>query len=565
MSGDALTGGEVVVRSLAAHGVEVVFGIPGTHNLELYAQLARHAIRHVSPRHEQGAGYAADGYARASGRVGVAVTTAGPALMNIAAAAGQAQSDSVPLLVIAPGMPRAHPAASTGYLHEMPSQQRAMSGVVESSVRAMSHAELGRELAAAFAAFGSLRPRARYVEVPLDLLAEAAPADVPVAPEAWSPAPSERAVAAAVELLRSSRRPGIVAGGGAAGAAAELVVLAERLSAPVITTANGKGTIPDDHPLALGARINFPAARAWIESCDAVLAVGTELGESDLWGPPLRLSGLIRVDIDPAQAHSNTAAAVPVIGDARAALAAVSDALGSAGASSAAAAGPSSAAAADASSAADAGPSPAAAADASSPADADPSSAAAAIRSRLDAEYRAKAKPWLEWLATIDGVLGGEAIVAGDSAMCCYYGALGGLPVRRPRSFLYPAGFGTLGYAVPAATGAALACPDRRVLAMCGDGGVMFTLPELAAAAALGLGFPVVVFVNEGYGEIRNEMVGAGQPLVGVDLPPPDLPAAARTLGCEGTHAPDPDALASELETAFERRVPTLITVPEER
>src|SRR5215218_2609708 len=359
MSGDALTGAEVVVRSLAAHGVEVVFGIPGTHNLELYAQLARHAIRHVSPRHEQGAGYAADGYARASGRVGVAVTTAAPA--------GQAQSDSVPLLVIAPGMPRAHPAASTGYLHEMPSQQRAMSGVVESSVRAMSHAELGRELAAAFAAFGSLRPRARYVEVPLDLLAEAAPADVPVAPEAWSPAPSERAVAAAVELLRSSRRPGIVAGGGAAGAAAELVALAERLSAPVITTANGKGTIPDDHPLALGARINFPAACAWIESCDAVLAVGTELGESDLWGPPLRLSGLIRVDIDPAQAHSNTAAAVPVIGDARAALAAVSDALGSAGASSAATAGPSSAAAADASSAAAAGP---------SFADAGPSSAA---------------------------------------------------------------------------------------------------------------------------------------------------------------------------------------------
>src|SRR5215211_3551404 len=183
MSGDALTGGEVVVRSLAAHGVEVVFGIPGTHNLELYAQLARHGIRHVSPRHEQGAGYAADGYARASGRVGVAVTTAGPALMNIAAAAGQAQSDSVPLLVIAPGMPRAHPAASTGFLHEMPSQQRAMSGVVERSVRVMGHAELGRELAGAFAAFRSQRPRARYVEVPLDLLAEAAEADVPAAPE----------------------------------------------------------------------------------------------------------------------------------------------------------------------------------------------------------------------------------------------------------------------------------------------------------------------------------------------------------------------------------------------
>jgi 5-guanidino-2-oxopentanoate decarboxylase len=164
------------VRSLAVHGVELVFGIPGTHNLELYAHLERHGIRHVSPRHEQGAGYAADGFARATGRPGVAVTTAGPALMNVAAAAGQAQSDSVPLLVVAPGMPRAHPAASTGYLHEMPSQQRAMSGVVERSVRVMSHAELGRELADAFAAFRSRRPRARYVEVPLDLLGESAEA-----------------------------------------------------------------------------------------------------------------------------------------------------------------------------------------------------------------------------------------------------------------------------------------------------------------------------------------------------------------------------------------------------
>jgi 5-guanidino-2-oxopentanoate decarboxylase len=523
---DALTGGELVVRSLAAHGVEHVFGIPGTHNLEIYAHLERVGIRHVSPRHEQGAGYAADGYARASGRPGVAVTTAGPALLNIAAAAGQAQSDSIPLLVVSPGMPRAHPAASVGYLHEMPSQQRAFSGVVERSVRVMSHAELGRELAGAFAAFRSQRPRARHVEVPLDLLAEAAGADVPVALDVAPAIAPPAAIAAAAELLRSAERPGVIAGGGAAGAAGSLVRLAEQLGAPVITTANGKGTIPDRHPLALGARINLPAARAWLEACDVVLAVGTELGESDLWGPPLELSGkLVRVDIDPLQAHSNNVAAVALIGDAGAALEALADALG-AGAR---------------------------------PVD------ATGLRVSLEEEHRGQAAPWLDWLAAVDGVLDDDAIVAGDSAMCCYYGALGGLPVQRPRSFLYPTGFGTLGYAVPAATGAALACPDRRVLALSGDGGIMFTLPELASAAALGLPLPVVVFVNEGYGEIRNEMVDAGFEPVGVELPPPDLPAAARALGCAGTHAAEPGALAAEIEAAFGRRVPTLITVPEER
>jgi acetolactate synthase-1/2/3 large subunit len=531
---DAMTGGELVVRSLAVHGVELVFGIPGTHNLELYAHLERHGIRHVSPRHEQGAGYAADGYARASGRPGVAITTAGPALLNVAAAAGQAQSDSVPLLVVSPGMPRAHPAASTGHLHEMPSQQRAFSGIVERSVRVTSHAELGRELAAAFAAFRSQRPRARHVEVPLDLLAEAAAAEVPAAPDVARAVAPPAPIAAAAELLRAAERPGVIAGGGAAGAVHALVALAERLGAPAITTANGKGTIPDRHPLALGARINLPAARAWLEACDVVLAVGTELGESDLWGPPLELSGkLVRVDIDPLQAHSNNVAAVALIGDARGALEALLEALGA----------------------------PAGEGGAGERA----GRAADELRAALDAEHRAQAAPWVDWLAAIDGVLGNDALVAGDSAMCCYYGALGGLPAQRPRSFLYPTGFGTLGYAVPAAIGAALACPDRRVLALSGDGGLMFTLPELASAAALGVPLPVVVFVNEGYGEIRDEMAGAGFAPVGVDLPPPDLPAAARALGCAGAHAGEPDALAAEIAAAFERRVPTVISVPEER
>jgi thiamine pyrophosphate-dependent acetolactate synthase large subunit-like protein len=541
-----MTGGELVVRTLAAHGVEVVFGIPGTHNLPLYAQLERHGLRHVLPRHEQGAGYAADGYARASGRPGVAITTAGPALLNVAAAAGQAQSDSVPLLVIAPGMPRAHPTASSGYLHEMPSQRLAMSGVVERSVRAMSHAELVGELAAAFAAFRVERPRARYVEVPLDLLAEeAADVVVPEPQHAGPPAPASAAVAAAVELLRGAARPGIVAGGGAAGAAEALRALAERLGAPVVTTANGKGALPEDHPQSLGARLNLPAAREWLEGCDVVLAVGTELGESDLWGPPLALSGaLIRVDLDPLQAHSNHVAAVAVIGDARAALVALVDALeGTAPTAEDTPGG-----AAPGSAASGAGPAP---------------SSTAAVRARLDAEHREQAAPWLDWLAALDRALPEDAIVVGDSAMCCYYGALGGLPVRRPRSFLYPTGFGTLGYAVPAALGARIGAPDRPVLALSGDGGLMFTVAELASAAALQQPLPVVVFVNEGYGEIRNEMAGAGFAPVGVDIAPPDLPALARALGCAGEHVARPGELPVAVAAAFERHTPTLITVPE--
>ncbi len=149
--------------------------------------------------------------------------------------------------------------------------------------------------------------------------------------------------------------------------------------------------------------------------------------------------------------------------------------------------------------------------------------------------------------------------------MCCYYGALGGLPARGPRSFLYPTGFGTLGYAVPAAIGARLAAPDRPVLALSGDGGLMFTVAELASATALRLPLPVVVFVNEGYGEIRNEMEDAGFPPVGVELAPPDLPGVARALGCAGEAVADPAALPGAIAAAFARATPTVITVPEGR
>jgi acetolactate synthase-1/2/3 large subunit len=524
-----LTGGDVVVASLAAHGVELVFGIPGTHNLPIYAALERHGIRHISPRHEQGAGYAADGYARVCGRPGVVITTTGPALMNAATAAGQAQSDSVPQLVIAPGMPRAHPSASTGYLHEMPSQVRAMSGVVERSVRVTSHAELAAELADAFVAFRRERPRARFVEVPLDLLAEAAEVEIPALQHAGPPAAAPAALAAAVALLRDAERPGIVAGGGAAGGADAVRRLAERLGAPVVTTVNGKGTLPEDHPLALGARLNLPSARAWLEEeCDVVLAVGTELAESDLWGPPLALRGkLVRVDLDPRQANGNAVAAIAVIGDAQGALEALLDALGDG--------------------AADAG------------------GAADALRERLGAEHAAKAGPWRDWMPALDAALPAGTIVAADNAMCSYYGAIGGLPAHGPRSFLFPTGFGTLGYAVPAALGAKLAAPDRPVVALSGDGGLMFTVAELASAAALRLPLPVVVFVNDGYGEIRNEMEDAGFAPVGVELAPPDLPGVATALGCAGEAVAEPAALPDAVARAFAREVPTVITVPEAR
>jgi acetolactate synthase-1/2/3 large subunit len=320
----------------------------------------------------------------------------------------------------------------------------------------------------------------------------------------------------------------LIAGGGAVRAGAEVAELAELCGAPVLTTANGKGVVPEDHPLSLGARLNFPASRELIEGADVVVAIGTELAQSDLWDGPLRPRGrLIRIDVEASQAHRNARAEIAVIADAGTALAELCAAL------------------------------------AGGQRVGRDTMAATRARVGLESDVELQAARWLAALTAIRGATARDAIFTADSAMACYYGALPALPVYRPNGFIYPSGFGTLGFSVPAAIGAKLAAPERQVLALSGDGGLMFTVAELASAAALGLALPVVVFTNRGYGEIRREMVQRGDAAVGVDLATPDLPLLANALGCAGVGVHDVEALSGELARAFERQVPTLIEVPE--
>ncbi|MCX4679986.1 thiamine pyrophosphate-binding protein [Streptomyces sp. NBC_01433] len=575
----SLTGGEAVVRALAAHGVTQAFGIPGTHNLEIYRHLGPYGIGHVAPRHEQGAGYAADAYARVTGRPGVAITTTGPALLNIAAAVGQAYSDSVPLLVVSPGMPLRHPRQATGLLHEMRSQTEALRGVAAFSHRVSSVEEIGSAVARAFALLRHERPRPVHVEVPLDLLEAAEPAGpVRLAPPMARPGAAAAAVREAARVLRSSKRPALVLGGGARQAAAECLTLAERLGAPVVTTANGKGIVDETHPLALGVSLHSPAVQRWLTGCDAVLAIGTELAESDLWSAPPALTGtLIRVDLDPAQMYAGLPAGQPLVGDARTTLTALLTALTE----------PRSANAPGPGNGTDDGPRTRdrsadraglrtadrcgdttgdRSADRSTGrcGPPDPADSVVALRAARDAETAVRDARWLPYLRAIRSVLAHDAFLTSDSAQCCYYGALPHLPVGPEGRFLHPTGFGTLGYALPAAIGAKTAYPRRQVVALSGDGGLQFSVQELATAVQLGLPLPVVVFDNGGYGEIRDGMTARGDRPVAVDLPAVDLPALARAYGGRGSHADSPEALARALSLALTTPGPTVITVTEE-
>jgi acetolactate synthase-1/2/3 large subunit len=514
-----MTGGEALVAALVDHGVEVVFGIPGTHNLEIYKHLALRGVRHVGTRHEQGAGYAADGYARTTGKVGVAVVTTGPALLNAATAIGQAYSDSIPVLVVSPGMPLRHPAHGNGLLHETKDQGAAMRAVAAASLRATSVEEIPTTVAQAFAIMTAGRPRPVHLEVPLDVLEESAPV-ASVAPLATGvPVPD---VTAAVEVLEAASRPVLVVGGGARHAAGQVRALAERLGAPVVTTANGKGVLPEDHELALGAGVHLPAVADLVAEADAVVAIGTELAPADLWYGPLPVGAdLVRIDIDPAGVLTNAAPGVALVGDAAPVIDALLPRL----------------------------------------TQRETARDVAAWRERKLKEARAEGAAWVELVDELAQALPREAVVGADNAMACYLGVLSQLPTYTPASYLFPSGYGTLGYGLPAAIGAKVGDPDRPVVAVLGDGGVMFTVAEIATAAELGLALPVVIADNSGYGEIRNEMADRGDPVHAVTFGAPDFALLGEALGCHGVRLTGPAGLAAAVREALAADRPTVIHV----
>ncbi|NJC74069.1 acetolactate synthase [Planosporangium thailandense] len=522
------SGGHAVVQALVDNGVDLAFGIPGTHNLEIYRHLHGSGIRHVAPRHEQGGGYAADAYARVSGRPGVVITTTGPGLMNAVTAAATAYADSIPMLLVSPGMPRGKERADIGWLHEVKDQHAHLDAVVDRSVRVDSAVEAYAAINEAFGRWRSGRPRPVHIEVPVDVLEgeydPASLATVAVAGAA-APTPEPSAVGAAAAVLASAPSVVMIVGGGARHATHEVRAIAERLDAPVITTVNGKGILAETHPLSLGAAIRLDEAHRIIATAGALLVVGSVLGDDELWGHTVAASGpVVRVDIDERQLDKNLEATHPLHGDAAQTLRLLLDAL---------------------------------------PAQVDNALGrqAAALRAACDENALREGAPFAPYHAALREALPAETIFAGDSAQVSYFGTAHQWPSLRPGQFVYPAGFATLGYGIPGGIGAALAAPGTPVVVLAGDGGTMFTIQEFATAVDLGLGLPVVVMNNGGFQEIREGMESVGISPIAVDVRSPDFPLLGKALGGEGQRVEGPAELAKAVTEALGRTVPTLIEV----
>jgi 5-guanidino-2-oxopentanoate decarboxylase len=523
--------GGYLVELLAKNGIDTVFGIPGVHNLELYRGLTAAKIRHVLVRHEQGAGFAADGFARMSGRPAAAFVISGPGLTNIMTAAAQAYSDSVPLLVVASAPVRASFTKQWGVLHELYDQAALAAGVFGIARSAHSAEDVRDHLRLCLASFHTGRPRPAYLEIPLDVLAQVTTleaetfADAPLLPQA------DRAqIEAAARMLAAAARPLIVAGGGARHSGSELRRLVEALDCPLVTTAAGKGVLAESHPANFGASLPYPPVQEMIFDADVVLAVGTELGETDMYfTTSLPLGGrLIRIDVDPVKLSDQYSADVCLWSDARAALADINRSLaerppGHSGWRTAL-------------------------------------GGAARNRAALEGSVDSKTRAMGSALHAIKAALPEDGVVFSDMTQIAYWGNYA-YPVDKPGQWFHPSGYGTLGFALPAALGAKISSPSRSVIALAGDFGLQFTVTELMTAVEEGLSLPIVVWNNSALGQIRDDMVAAHIPQLGVIARNPDFVALARAFGAQGCRVHDAAALTAAIRTALGQGGPTLIEV----
>lgn len=520
--------GEAVVSVLERLGTETVFGIPGVHTLEIYRGLARSSLRHVAPRHEQGAAFMADGWARVTGRPGVCILISGPGVTNALTPIAQAYHDSIPMLVISGAV--AEHEQGRGEIHDLPDQRALMASVTAFSHTITDPSELPAVIARAREVFASRRPRPVHIAVPVDVLARPAPeldwSALTVAPPA-RPVPPRDAIAEAASLLNRASAPLVILGGGARDAGPQALALAERLGAPIGLTINARGAVPDRHELCLGSALSFPPVADLLRDADATVLVGSELSDLDLWGldRPLTLRGLVRVDIDAEQLTRRWEPEVALHGDAAQTLEVLTEFL-----------------------------------DAASETTADASRAQVAARV-ADARARLDPPPeiaeFAPLLQALDRALPEDRIVAGDSTQPIY-AANHLLPMQRPRSWLMPIGYGCLGCALPMAIGAKLAAPERPVVAIAGDGGFLFTVQELATAVELGLTLPVLVYNNQGFGEIRDSMDHAGIAHVGTDASH-DIVAIASAFGCAAIQVAELDELDRAINEALLAQGPTVI------
>ncbi|MEU0072470.1 thiamine pyrophosphate-binding protein [Streptomyces sp. NPDC006332] len=522
-------GGDLVVETLAGLGATTVFGLPGQHALGMFDALRRSDLRYIGLRVENNAGFAADAYGRITGEAAPLLLSTGPGALTSLAALQEAAAASAPVLAISSQIPTAGLGGGRrGYLHELPDQSASFRGVVKSVHTVRAQSQIPSAIAEAWKSALTAPHGPVWVEIPQDVLL--APTLIPVVtggdafPEELPPRPELTAVAA--DLLSRAARPAIIAGGGVvrADASGKLRQLAERIQAPVVTTPGGKGAFPWTHPLSLQSWIEDRHTTDFLEDADVVLVVGSGLGELSSNYHTYKPRGrVIQIEADLGKLESNHPA-LGIHADARLALQALLETVPER-------------------------------ADASAP------ERVSAVLSRVSERIAAQ-ELTLEQdvLASVRRALPADSPSFWDMTILAYW-AWSAFDAKGPNHMHSAQGAGGLGYAFPAALGAAAADPTRPVLAVSGDGGALYSIAELATARQYDLNVTWLIVDDGGYGILREYMTDAFGEATATELARPDYVALAESFGVPGVRT-TPATLSDDLSRALVSPGPAVVVLP---
>ncbi|WP_329050677.1 thiamine pyrophosphate-binding protein [Streptomyces violaceus] len=522
-------GGDLVVETLAGLGATTVFGLPGQHALGMFDALRRSDLRYIGLRVENNAGFAADAYGRITGEAAPLLLSTGPGALTSLAALQEAAAASAPVLAISSQIPRAGLGGGRhGYLHELPDQAASFRGVVKSVHTVRTQSQIPSAIAAAWESALTAPHGPVWVEIPQDvLLAETA---IPVVtggdafPEELPPRPELTAVAA--DLLSKAARPAIIAGGGVvrADAAGKLKQLAELLEAPVVTTPGGKGAFPWKHPLSLQSWIEDRHTTDFLEDADVLLVVGSGLGELSSNYHTFRPRGrVVQIEADLGKLESNHPA-LGIHADARLALQALLETV-------------------------------------SERRDPDAPERVREVLGKVTERIAAQELTLEQGvLASVRKALPADSPSFWDMTILAYW-AWSAFDAKGPNHMHSAQGAGGLGYAFPAALGAAAADPTRPVLAVSGDGGALYSIAELATARQYGLNVTWLIVDDGGYGILREYMNDAFGEATATELTRPDYVALAESFGVPGVRT-TPETLERDLAKALGSPGPSVVLLP---
>nr|WP_202453081.1 thiamine pyrophosphate-binding protein [Streptomyces sp. SID4913] len=522
-------GGDLVVETLRGLGATTVFGLPGQHALGLFDALRRSSLDYVGLRVENNAGFAADAYGRVTGEVAPLFLSTGPGALTSLAALQEAAAASAPVLAVSSQIPvRGLGGGRHGHLHELRDQQASFRDVVKSVHTVRTASQIPSAIGAAWESALTAPHGPVWVEIPQDVLEAATALPVVSGLDATPREPHARPelVAVAAHLLSRAERPVIVAGGGVvrSDASGKLRALAERLDAPVVTTYGGKGAFPWEHPLSLQSWVEDRHVTDFLEDADVLLVVGSGLGElSSNYYTFAPRGRVVQIEADAGKLEANHPA-LGIHADARDALARLIETV--------------------------------------TPRE-DPAAAErvagvlARVRERIAGQGRDLEQSLLTAIRT---ALPDASPSFWDMTILGYW-AWAAFDARRPNTMHSAQGAGGLGYAFPAALGAAVADPTRPVLAVSGDGGAMYSIAELATARQYGLPVTWLIVDDGGYGILREYLTGAFGETTATELARPDFAALAESFGVPAVRTA-PETLAADLAEAFARPGPSVVVLP---